>query len=186
MERFMRRTFAHPLLAALVLAGAVAPAVAADNGFYVGGSVGQANIEADLGNVADFDEDETGFKVFAGVRPLDLLAFEIAYLDFGSPSRSIGPVRTDAEVKGAAAFGMLYLPLPLPIVDLFGKVGFARLDTQIDSGSFRLDETDTDLAWGVGGQLNFGSFAVRAEYERFQTDSGDPDMISVGFTWTFL
>jgi hypothetical protein len=81
---------------------------------------------------------------------------------------------------------MLYLPLPLPIIDLFGKVGFARLDTQIDSGSFRLDETDTDLAWGVGGQLNFGSFAVRAEYERFQTDSGDPDMISVGFAWTFL
>lgn len=182
----MRRTFVHPLLAALALAGMSAPALAADNGFYVGGSVGQANIEADLGNVADFDEDETAFKVFAGVRPLDLLAFEVAYVDFGSPSRSVGPVTTNAEVKGAAAFGMLYVPLPLPIVDLYGKVGFARLDTTINSGSFRLDETDTDLAWGVGGQLNFDSFAIRAEYERFQTDSGDPDMISVGFTWTFL
>lgn len=182
----MRRTNLHPLLAALALGGATAPAFASDNGIYVGGSVGQANIAADLGNVADFDEDETGFKVFAGVRPLDLLAFEVAYVDFGSPSRSIGPVTTNAEVKGASAFGLLYLPLPLPIVDLYGKVGFARLDTRIDSGSFRLDETDTDLAWGVGGQLNFGSVSVRAEYERFQTDSGDPDMISLGVAWTFL
>jgi hypothetical protein len=94
----MRRTFVHTLLAAFALGGASAPALAADNGFYVGGSVGQANVAADVGNLDDFDEDETGFKVFAGVRPLDLLAFEVAYVDFGSPSRSVGPVTTNAEV----------------------------------------------------------------------------------------
>lgn len=182
----MRPTFVHPLLAALALAGASLPAFAADNGIYVGGSVGQANIEADLGNVGDFDEEETAYKAFVGIRPIDLVAVEVGYVDFGSPSASVGPVTTRADVKGAVAFGMLYLPLPLPVVDLFGKVGFARLDTEIDSGSFRFDETDEDFAWGVGGQLNFGSFSVRAEYEQFQTDTGDPDLISIGFTWTFL
>jgi OOP family OmpA-OmpF porin len=180
----MRST--HALSALTLLAAfAAAPAFAADNGFYVGAAVGQANTDADL-NIGSFDEDETGYKLLVGVRPLDLVAFEVSYIDFGSPSTSIGPVRADADVKGAAAFGLVYLPLPLPVVDLYGKVGFARLDTKIDSGSFRLDRNDTDFAWGVGGQLNFGSLSLRAEYERFKTDAGDPDMISVGLTWTFL
>jgi opacity protein-like surface antigen len=178
-----------PLIATLLAVaatGAAGSAHAADNGLYIGGSIGQANTQAELGTLPEFDEDDTGFKVFVGIRPLDLLAFELAYVDFGGPSRSIGPVRTDAEVKGAAAFGLLYLPLPLPIVDVYGKAGFARLDTRIDAGSFRLDESGTDFAWGLGAQLNFGSLAIRAEYERFQTDSGDPDLISLGVSWTFL
>jgi hypothetical protein len=180
----MRHTLSRHLLA-LFAATCALPAVAADNGIYVGASIGQANTEADFA-IGDFDEDETGYKVYAGIRPLDLLAFEVAYVDFGSPSTSIGPVQANADVKGAAAFGLLYLPLPVPVVDLYGKAGFARLDTEIDSGSFRMDRSDTDFAWGIGGQLNFGSVSVRAEYEQFQTDAGDPDMISIGVTWTFL
>jgi hypothetical protein len=182
----MRLTIVSGLLAASALACASAPALAADNGIYVGASVGQANTQADVGSVAKFDENDTGYKAFVGIRPLDLFAVEVAYIDFGSPSANVGPVRANADVKGAAAFGLLYLPLPLPVVDLYAKAGFARLDTKIDSGSFRLDRSNTDFAWGVGGQLNFGSLSVRAEYEKFQTDTGDPDLISIGVAWTFL
>lgn len=181
----MRPAFVSCLLAAGA-ASAGTPALAADNGIYVGGAVGQANVDADLSALGNFDEDDIGFKVLAGVRPVDLFAAEVAYVDFGSPRRNIGPVRAAGEVKGAAAFGLVYLPLPLPLVDLYGKAGFARLDTQISAGSFDLDRTDTDFAWGFGGQLNFGSLAVRAEYERFETDSGDPTLVSIGVTWTFL
>ena len=59
------------------------PAVAADNGFYLGGSVGQANLKIDdlIGGLLpddDFDGDDTGFKLIAGIRPLDWLAVEAA------------------------------------------------------------------------------------------------------------
>lgn len=177
-----------PLLATSLLAASLlAPlgAHAADNGFYLGGSVGNANVDS-RSDALDFDENDVGWKVFVGVRPIDLIAAEVSYTDFGSPSTSVGPVRTNADVKAASAFALLYAPLPLPKVDLYAKAGFARLEQDISSSSFRLDRTDTDFAWGVGGQLNFGSLAVRAEYERFKTDGGDPDFVSVGFAWTFL
>ncbi len=182
----MPRTLVRSLLAATVLAGAATPAFAADNGFYLGGSIGQANTKADLGSLSSFDQNDTGYKLFAGIRPIDLFAVEVAYTDFGSPSTNIGPVRANADTKGASAFGLVYLPLPLPLVDLYAKAGFARLDSKITASSFRLDRTDTDFAWGVGGQLNFGSLAVRAEYERFKTSEGNPDMLSIGVSWTFL
>lgn len=178
----------RPLLASSLLAFTLlAPfgAHAADNGFYIGGSIGQANVDVQ-DTAFDFDEDDTGYKIFVGIRPIDLFAAEVSYTDFGKPETSIGAVRTNADVKAASAFALVYAPLPLPLVDLYAKAGFARLEQDISSSSFRLDRTDTDFAWGVGGQLNFGSLAVRAEYERFKTDSGDPDFLSIGFAWTFL
>lgn len=177
-----------PLLASSLLAATLLVplgAHAADNGFYIGGSVGQANVDFDDDDF-DFDEDDTGYKLFVGIRPIDLLAFEVSYTDFGKPETSVGAVRTNADVKSASAFGLLYAPLPLPLVDIYAKAGFARIEQDVTSSSFRVDRTDTDFAWGVGGQLNFGSLAVRAEYERFKTDAGDPDFVSIGIAWTFL
>jgi opacity protein-like surface antigen len=182
----MSRTLVRSLVASAALAAVASPALAADNGFYLGGSVGQANTKADFGSLANFNESDTGYKLYAGFRPIDLFAVEVAYVDFGSPSASIGPVRANADTKGATAFGLVYLPLPIPLVDLYAKAGFARIDSKIDSSSFRLDRTDTNFAWGVGGQLNFGSLAVRAEYEKFKTDAGNPDLVSIGVAWTFL
>lgn len=181
----MSRTplLATPLLALALLAPLGAQA--ADNGFYLGGSVGQANVDVNDSTIG-FDEDDTGYKLFVGIRPIDLLAAEVSYTDFGKPSANVGPVRATADVKAASLFGLLYAPLPLPLVDLYVKAGFARIEQDVTSSSFRLDRTDTDFAWGVGGQLNFGSLAVRAEYERFKTDAGDPDFVSIGVAWTFL
>ena len=54
---------------ATILLAWTARALAADNGFYLGGSIGQANLEVDdlAGlSAADFDGDDTGFKLIAG------------------------------------------------------------------------------------------------------------------------
>jgi hypothetical protein len=49
------------------------------------------------------------------------------------------------------------------------------------------DDDGTDLAYGVGVGLGFGSLGARLEYERFEIDDADTvDMISLGVTWTFL
>lgn len=178
---------AAPPLAAAALALAVllpfAPARAADNGFYVGASIGRSNVKA--GDVG-FSAHDTGWKVTAGLRPIDLLGAEVSYVDFGTPKRDIGAVRVDSDTKGAAAFGLLYLPLPIPLVDVYAKAGFARLDQDITSSSFRLSRKHTDFAYGAGAQAHWGSLAVRAEYERFETEQGKPNLLSLGVTWTFL
>ena len=82
------------LFAAALLTLPVLPAVAADNGFYLGGSVGQANLKIDnlTDNVFpddDFDADDTAFKLIAGIRPLDWFGVEAAYVNFGEPEDDV-------------------------------------------------------------------------------------------------
>jgi len=47
-------------------------------------------------------------------------------------------------------------------------------------------ETGTDPTYGAGAQFRVGSFALRLEYERFDFDNDSSDLVSVGFTYTFL
>ena len=164
--------------ALLLLAGA---AMAADNGIYIGGSIGQANVEVE-DDLADFDGDDTGFKVIAGIRPLDFLGFELNYVDLGAPEE--GGVEVDATGIDAFAVGFL----PLPLVDLFAKVGVVSWDSSVSvDGVEVVDDSGEDLAYGVGAQARFGSIAVRAEYEIFDIDdTDDVNMLSLGLTWTFL
>ena len=39
---------------------------------------------------------------------------------------------------------------------------------------------------GLGAQYKLGSWAVRAEYERFNAAGENPSLLSVGITWTFF
>jgi hypothetical protein len=75
---------ANVLLLLVFLPAFVAlPAAGADNGFYIGGAVGQSSFDAaDLGGV-DIESDATGYKVFVGGRFLQFLGVEASYADFG-------------------------------------------------------------------------------------------------------
>jgi hypothetical protein len=178
------------LIAALILCAASLPTLAADNGFYIGASVGQGGVDtesADFGFVTeDFDGDDTGFKVIAGFRPLEWLAIEANYVDLGTASDNVAGVNVDVDTKGIDAFGVLFLPLP--VVDIFLKAGVISWDIDANvAGLGSVSDDGTDLAYGLGAGLGFGNFGVRAEYERFEIQDTDTvDMISVGFTWTFL
>ena len=178
------------LIAALILSAASLPTLAADNGFYIGASVGQGGVDtesADFGFVTeDFDGDDTGFKVIAGFRPLEWLAIEANYVDLGTASDNVAGVNVDVETKGIDAFGVLFLPLP--VVDIFLKAGIISWDIDADIAGFdSVSDDGTDLAYGLGAGVGFGNFGVRAEYERFEIEDTDTvDMISLGFTWTFL
>jgi opacity protein-like surface antigen len=170
-------------------------------GLYGGGSVGRSQVEAHAPSVGEFKENHSAFKVMVGLRPISLLGAELAYIDFGHPTGNINATPADAYIKGAAAFGLLHLPVP--VVDVFVKAGLARLQSSVNTtnvkigvGSctiadpncalFRLDRTNTSFAGGAGAQVKFGSLAVRAEYERFNAAGGNPSLFSLGLTWTFL
>ena len=173
------------LFAAALLTLPVLPAVAADNGFYLGGSIGQANLKVDdLTNgisTADFDGDDMAWKLIAGFRPLDWLGLEAAYVNFGEPEDTVLGQKLKAEGDGISAFAVGFLPTGP--VDLYAKVGLISWDSKI-SGDFSDD--GTDLAYGVGAQFRVLGLSIRAEYEKFDVSDVDLDMISVGLTYTFL
>ena len=63
------------------------PALSADNGIYIGASVGQSGVQYDEdfeGENFSFDASATGFKAIAGWRFIDWLAVEANYVDLGS------------------------------------------------------------------------------------------------------
>jgi hypothetical protein len=173
------------VFAAALLTLPVLPAVAADNGFYLGGSIGQANLKIDdLSNgisTADFDADDMAWKLIAGIRPLDWLGVEAAYVNFGEPEDTVLGQKLQAEGDGISAFAVGFLPTGP--VDLYAKLGLISWDSKI-SGTF--DDDGTDLAYGVGAQFRVLGLSIRAEYEKFDVSDVDLDMISVGLTYTFL
>jgi len=168
----LRSTKTRRAAALVALAGILfGPAVYADSGFYIGGSLGDANVEVkDIG----FDENDSAGKVFGGYivdMPVVDFGVEVAYVDFGAPS---GPYELDA----ISGFGMVGIDYGL--FGFFAKAGVVSWDNDISS------ESGSDSAYGLGFRLTFSSVEVRAEYERFDiADIVTLDMLSLGVLWRF-
>jgi len=179
-------------------------------GVYVGAAVGQAHVRTTrdivgyTDNDYEFDQQHTAWKALVGIRPISLLGAELSYVDFGDASGGSYPGITgslnQASAKGVTLFGLAYLPLPIPLLDLYGKLGVARLHTTATEQSaspacpvgpgictapppFITSEWTTKLAYGAGAQAKFKALAVRLEYERIS--GSNPDLLSLGVTWTF-
>lgn len=166
-------------------------ALAADNGFYLGGSASDVSSDYAAPASAGAARDDDGFKLIGGVRPLDSFAIEANYVDLGTTRVPLNIVcvttpcpsqlSIDSRAVSVSAIGMFTLPL----VDLYGRVGVSRWEAERRILSSQKDE-GTDPTYGAGVQLRIGSFAVRVEYERFEFGDDEADMRSVGFTYTFL
>jgi hypothetical protein len=199
---------ATPLLLLAILVLLVNPsgsAVAEDLlGLYVGGAIGQSRVKAnETVCLCDFDEEVTetldkkhlAFQAMLGVRPISLAGAEIDYINFGKPHNEAFGFPASASVNGVAAFGVLYLPIP--VVNVYLKAGVARLESAVNYSyytptactvcliSSSLNRTNTSGADGVGAQYRFGSWAVRAEYERFNAGGENPSLLSAGIAWSF-
>lgn len=174
-------------LASVLMISSCASVHAADNGFYLGGSVGRSNIQLEEQS-SKFDGNDTAWKIIAGLRPLDWLGVEVNYVDFGKPDDSIGAARLEADSTGISAFALGFLAVGP--VDLFVKGGLVNWDATIRSPSLpalSVDADGTDLAYGVGVQFRVWSLSVRGEYEVFDIDDlDDANLFSVGVMWTFL
>jgi Outer membrane protein beta-barrel domain len=195
--------------------GAAAAALA-DNplGAYVGAGVGQSTVGNnnfyDYGYYGGYHDHDAAWKAIIGIRPLPIIGAEVEYLDFGNGNGNNGYYgssyfyqNASSHPKAGILYGVGYLPLPLPFLDVFAKAGVARLKSDITTfvypagpcappytactapTAFRTDQTDTKFAYGAGVQARFQDFAFRAEYERINSQFGDPAAVTVSATWTF-
>jgi len=184
----MRKPLSMIAMAAMFLTGL--PAYSADNGIYLGGSVGQAGVEFDQaieGFDADFDASATAFKLIAGWRFIDWLSVEANYVDLGSADDKVLGEKLESDVSGITLSAVGFLPVGP--VDLFARIGAINWDADLEAPDLdiRGSEDGTDLTYGVGAQFRVWSLSVRGEYEIFDIEDADSvDMFSIGVTWTFL
>jgi hypothetical protein len=171
-------------------------------GLYIGGSLGEADVRSKDVPLT-FAATDLGWKVFVGARPISFVGIELAYMNYGHATAPLPPPIFEVAYLGdrsrqqaAILFGVGYLPLSLPFLDLYGKVGIAKLDTRDQSESVIAiahygyenivqNQWSTNFAYGAGLQWKFGQFALRAEYERINASGGDPALSSVGILWRF-
>ena len=166
----------------------MAPTVAAaDSGFYLGGSVGNAGVDVEFDpQLPSFDETDNAYKLFAGYNfQLTALSLGIegAYNNFGKPSADFEGVSLAIEPTGFTVFGVA--ALGLGPVDVFGKVGYLAWDYDaIEDGEIFSDD-GSDTGYGVGLRFNVGSIQIRGEYEVYEVDEADLSMVSVGIAYRF-
>lgn len=185
----MRKTIAAAAFAASCSLLSV-PALSADNGIYLGASLGQSSVEFDDnigGQNFNFDTSATGFKAIAGWRFLDWVAVEANYVDLGSGDDNVQGERIESDVNGISLSAVGFVPIGP--VDLFARVGAVNWNADFDAPNLGLSASDdgTDLTYGVGAQFRVWSLSIRGEYEIFDISDADTvDMFSIGVTWTFL
>ena len=164
----------------LVVLAFAARAAQAENGFFYLGAGVVRNSLSDITSIGGLpDLKNTSWKAYAGVRPLDWLAAEADYIDLGSNSGTNASGASGTTNGSAfAAYAVGFLPIPLPIVDIFGKAGFARwkydgslVPPSGSMGASAFSTSGTDFAWGIGLQAHISMVGARLEYENFNVPS---------------
>jgi OOP family OmpA-OmpF porin len=198
-----QRTMKHRtlLLGLMTLAATAASTAnaAPDRGFYVGAGVGTVNVKDDA---SGFDDGDTGFKVFGGYVLNEILAVELSYIDGGTaedsgavfdPFFGVGTaaLEIDTSIINLSVIGDLLLTEQF---SLFGRLGYAFIDTDVDAtarfGNFTATASDSDtsneFSYGVGAVYRLTEqFEVRAEFEGLDVSNGDLNAITASALFRF-
>jgi OOP family OmpA-OmpF porin len=191
-----RKGFISASLAGTVLAFSAPAALAQAQGAYIGGSIGQAQVDGFCDSEPGFavtscDDKDTGWKVFLGYRVNRNFAVEGSYMnggEFGGTVSSIfgtASVKADATAWGIAALGIVPVSEQF---ELFGKLGFVRgesdADVNIGGTIVTVGDSGTELAYGLGAVYNITrNFGIRAEWENI--DDADISLLSIGIQYKF-
>jgi OOP family OmpA-OmpF porin len=182
---------------ALALSGLLAATHASAQAF-VGGSIGQSDIDSDItaGLITSGSTDgkDTAFKVFGGYMFNRHFGVEGAYVNLGEVSYSgdfFGDLVTGGKVEvsgfNVAALGSYPISEQFSV---FGKIGLFIWEAEASDVTggvpFSAKDDGTDISFGLGVGYDFTrNLGVRGEWERFKLDEVDADLLSIGIVWRF-
>jgi hypothetical protein len=184
----MNRTLIAATLLALSSGAAYAQSPDNDEGFYIGGGVGQFDIEIDGADGIDeaigrLDDSDTAWQAFVGWRLNPYISLQAAYVDYGGPEDDISSSGSSgnyrAELSGFAP--SVIGTLPLGPVELSAKLGYyfydlditADIDDPLDP-DFDSQDSGEDVFYGVGlGMTFFERLHAKLEYEKIDLEGVD-------------
>jgi OOP family OmpA-OmpF porin len=191
-------------IAALLAGAIVMPTTAVaqrmpETGWYIGGSIGQSEVQDFCDGIPGCDDTDTAWKVFGGYQINRNFALELGYTDLGTTKIDVsGPggnlsARIDATALEFVGLGMV------PIAErfsLYGKLGLYRGEVEgrgagvVQGEPINLegDDSNNDLTFGFGLKFDLTrNAAIRGEWQRY-SDMGedtDVDVLSIGLVWRF-
>lgn len=184
-----------------------------DGFWYAGGAIGEATID-DIGvsDIADgsvltavnVDDSDTAWSIYGGYQFNEYFGVEGSYVDFGEMKISAmsdgsgliydpGSVVFMAEATGWTVEGLVWFPFTNSF-SAFAKVGVLFWEADLGSRftalgspvSLSATEDDTDLTYGIGVAYQFQApFSLRAEWQRYELDTVDADLIALAGTFQF-
>lgn len=201
------------LSAAIVGMGSVSLVANANESYngYLFGAVGQADhkissstrndLDASINSFSgvtvsrsSLDTKDTAWKVGAGIRAHENVAFEFQYIDLGEArykaDTNLGRLTAPVETRGLGANAVFILPLDS--VELFAKVGYHQMRSKVRASIGGVSSSDSEKKWrtgmGLGAAFSLNQdFALTGEFERYRNIAGDynVDMWSVGLRYKF-
>ena len=190
------KTSVLPLLAAI----AMLPTAQAAEGWYVGGSLGEArgnesmnDLNAQLSTAGanatarNLDANRSSYSIFAGVRVVENFDIEAAYVDLGDADVEFRGTAADIDsfitsvqsVKAVTANGLsMRVKGTMPVVNgvgVFGRLGiFAWKSEHTLSGSSvtrTIKDDGTAWDWALGIHYPFGEhISAQFEWGQYQLD----------------
>ena len=172
--------------------------------YWIGGAVGSATLGDDRCNPESYlvsaaqvcDDQDVGFKVFAGRALNDYLGVEVFGARLGEASfeaarffRGFGLrelTLTGRHKFSVGATGMLRVPVKR--LEVFLKGGPHRWSRETVYRDEVIEENAAgfDLAWGLGARYPLHKrLSVRFEVERLVIDEDDLNFVSAGLAWHF-
>ena len=187
----------HVFLAAVAAAALTLPALALAQDSYFGVSIGPSKAKHWCGSelpsgaaLAVCDPRGKGWKMFAGYRVYRVLAFEASFIDFDKASlTATGTETTTVSARATALSAAAVATIPLWNLELFGKVGIAKVKAQSHEASFagttfKLGKNDNEAHVGLGLAYRLTrEWDVRAELERIRDSR--IDFFSLGIQYRY-
>lgn len=192
--------------------------------FYVGAGLGISKIDntvcdslkgINTGTQQSCDDEDTGWKVYAGWKPLKNFSFEAGYADLGETTAKGGNTNLKAEADGGFIAAIAFIP-GLERIGLFIKGGAFFYDSKLSgrlngqaigpilsAQGYDKDDDDTAPFYGAGFRFPLNdNLQLSVEFERFldigterrftfptgatvDLEETDVNLYSVGAVWMF-
>ncbi|GAA5173967.1 outer membrane beta-barrel protein [Niveibacterium umoris] len=149
------------LLIAAAAATFAGSALAADEGFYIGGNVGAS--KHDVSGVADVKDNPTTWGLYGGYDFNRNFAVELGYQDLGKAEAG------GYQSKNYAVSTDLVGKLPVSDrFDVFGKVGLAYVDRKVEGYGTEDSQSGTAAKLGLGAEFKATqNVGIRAEVAHY-------------------